>query len=188
MRTKAPVARRSRRRYVAAAEEEAAALRAELGGHRAPVPVEMIARRLGARVSYEPFDGNVSGMLYRKGEQVIIGVNARQAETRQRFTIAHELGHLRMHPGDKVFIDQTVRINLRNQVSSQATDIEEMEANAFAAELLMPGEWVRREVDRLAGKRWPGEEALVAGLAKRFGVSPQAMEHRLMNLGIRREL
>jgi Zn-dependent peptidase ImmA (M78 family) len=183
-----PMAGPRNRRSIPAAEDEAVALREELSVRRAPVPVEAIAGRLGAAISYEPFDGNVSGMLYRNGGQVIIGVNARQAQTRQRFSIAHELGHLRMHPGDKVFIDQTVCINVRDQVSSQVTDREEIEANAFADELLMPAGWVRREVDRLGGGPWPGEDALIADLARRFGVSRQAMEHRLMHLGIRREL
>ncbi len=173
---------------IAEAEAAADALRREFRIRRSPVPVDSIAHRLGVTISYEPFDGNVSGMLYRKDQRVIIGVNARQAETRQRFTVAHELGHLRLHPGDKVFIDPMVRVNFRDDLASQGTDIEEIQANAFAAALLMPKEWVRREVDRLAGQGWPGEDALLDGLAKHFAVSTQATQHRLMNLGLHRQL
>ena len=82
-----------------------------------PVPVEQITAAQGARLTYEAYEGNVSGLLYRDKDLVVIGVDSR-APTRQRFTIAHELGHLIMHKGQRVFVDRLVRMNLRDGSSS----------------------------------------------------------------------
>src|SRR6266540_6445028 len=62
-----------------------------------PTPVERIAKALGAHVRFAPFDNELSGMVYVKGGLPIIGVNALHHPNRQRFTIAHELGHLELH-------------------------------------------------------------------------------------------
>jgi Zn-dependent peptidase ImmA (M78 family) len=164
---------------------EAQALLEAAGVQRPPVPVEAIARQLGARLSYEPFDGNVSGLLYRDGDQVVIGVNTLHPEVRQRFTVAHELGHWKLHPGKRVFLDHLVRVDFRDGRS----DREEVQANGFAAELLMPKELIVREV---AHRGLPGSairvNQLVEELAAVFQVSGQAMEYRLTNLGIRGHL
>src|SRR5687768_11738442 len=106
------------------------------------VPVDAIAFSLDADIQYEAFDGDVSGMLYRYDDHCLIGVNSTHAPTRQRFTIAHEIGHLVMHPGKPMFIDRFVRVNWRNGESDQ----HEVQANAFAAELLMPRHFVQREL------------------------------------------
>jgi Zn-dependent peptidase ImmA (M78 family) len=152
-----------------------------------PVPVEELAKQLGAQLTHEPFDGNISGMLYREGDRVVIGVNSAHAYTRQRFTVAHEIGHLRLHPGRPIIVDKLVRVNLRDRKSSLATDKEEIEANGFAAALLMPSHLVVREVQRRAarGRSLVSDEWLIEELARSFKVSSQAMEYRLANLGLR---
>jgi Zn-dependent peptidase ImmA (M78 family) len=163
------------------AEGKAIALLARMGIGAAPVPVEQIARDLRAELTYESFDGDISGMLFRHEGRAVIGVNSRHASTRQRFTVAHEIGHLEMHKGQPVFIDRFVRVNMRDGQSSP----EERQANAFAAELLMPRSLVPGEIDRALAKRpdlTPPE--LVSTLAERFQVSPAAMQYRLSNLGM----
>jgi Zn-dependent peptidase ImmA (M78 family) len=168
---------------------EAQAVLEAAGVQRPPVPVESIARQLGARLSYEPFDGNVSGLLYRDGDQVVIGVNTLHPEVRQRFTVAHELGHWKLHPGKRVFLDHLVRVDLRDGLSAEATDRQEIQANGFAAELLMPRDMIVREVAHHGLARSPiGVDQLVEELAAVFQVSRQAMEYRLVNLGIRGHL
>jgi Zn-dependent peptidase ImmA (M78 family) len=150
---------------------------------RAPVPVERLAKKLGARLSYQPFsenDDDVSGLLYRDGSRTIIGINSTHAPTRQRFTIAHELGHLLLHPGKPMILDRA-RVNLRNSVSSMASDTQEIEANQFAAALLMPRDFLLSELKQMPAKR---ADTLIEGLAKKFNVSREAMRHRLVNLGI----
>jgi Zn-dependent peptidase ImmA (M78 family) len=166
---------------VSAAERTAIDILERFGIETAPVPVERIAQDLGAQITYEPFEGEISGMLYRHAGRAVIGVNSRHATTRQRFTVAHEIGHLLMHKGQPVFIDRFVRVNRRDGQSSR----EEVQANAFAAELLMPRGIVQEEFDRVA-PRWGyhTSQDLVAALAKRFEVSPAAMQYRLINLDV----
>ncbi len=159
-------------------------LLAKLKIEKAPVPVERVAKQLGATLKFEPFDGNddISAMLYRDDERVLIGVNSKHARTRQRFSIAHECGHLKLHKG-KMYVD--ARINFRDTVSGLAIDPEEIEANAFAAELLMPRTFVITEIKKLLKTHEPHEvPIIVKELSKVFDVSKQAMEFRLKNLGL----
>jgi Zn-dependent peptidase ImmA (M78 family) len=165
------------------AERRAIAIIDELGISDPPVPVEDIARRLGAELRYEAFDGDVSGMLYREGNErpAVIGVNSRQAATRQRFTVAHEIGHLELHQGQPVFVDSFVRVNWRAGKSGR----EEVEANAFAAELLMPRQFIEREIDAAVTRHGTlHRDALIDELVRTFKVSPEAMSYRLSNLGV----
>jgi Zn-dependent peptidase ImmA (M78 family) len=146
-----------------------------------PVDVEALAARCGAQVSYEAVSPHISGLLYRDEQRSIIGINARNSRQRQRFTIAHELGHLLLHEGELIF-DTTGRLNWRDESSSLATDPEEIEANASAAQLLMPESLVRGFV-REPGGRQPMDR-LIRDMAKTFDVSVQAMQYRLINLGL----
>lgn len=147
-----------------------------------PVPVDDIARKLGAQLRYAPFEGELSGMVYRQDERVVIGVNSLHHPNRQRFTIAHEIAHMLLHKGKEIHVDKAFRINLRDTVSSQAVDREEIEANIFAAELLMPREML---VLDLKGQQIDYEdEEMLKGLAKKYRVSTQAITFRLLNLGL----
>jgi Zn-dependent peptidase ImmA (M78 family) len=109
----------------------------------------------------------------------VIGVNIAQHLNRQRFTIAHELGHLLLHSGDAVHVDA---IKHRDDVSKKGTEIEEVESNLFAAELLMPAQFLKQDLDRLRTITLLDEEK-VAKLARVYGVSSQAMAVRLAHLG-----
>jgi Zn-dependent peptidase ImmA (M78 family) len=64
------------------------------GIHSLPVPVDKIAKCLGAEVRFSPLDDELSGMIYINEGTPIIGVNSLHHPNRQRFTIAHEIGHL----------------------------------------------------------------------------------------------
>lgn len=167
------------------AESRALEVLAKAGVDAAPVPVERLAREAGARLSFEPFGEEMSGMLYREGDHAIIGVNSAQSQPRQRFTIAHELGHLLLHEGRPVFVDKSmVRVNLRDGDSSLGTYREEREANAFAAELLMPRHLIDQALTRLVAPDGSlNFDEAVLELSERFEVSSQAMEFRLVNLG-----
>lgn len=166
------------------AEREAQKVLAEVGIYQLPISVDRIAEQLGASITYEPFEGNVSAMLYRDERRTVIGVNSKHPCRRQRFSIAHEIGHLRLHPGRPVILDHLVRVNFRDERSSLATDQEEIAANAFAAELLMPATLVAREVDRHLGLVGASDSRLIGKLADAFKVSKAAMGIRLVNLGI----
>lgn len=146
-----------------------------------PVPVERIARRLGAQLRYEPFEGDLSGLLFQETGQAIIGVNASHSKARQRFTIAHELGHLILHHQGRLHIDRNYRVHRRDEVSALGINVDEMVANAFAAELLMPAMMLERDLHAHAIDY--EDDALLRRLAERYKVSLQAMIFRLTNLG-----
>jgi Zn-dependent peptidase ImmA (M78 family) len=165
-----------------AAEAKATEVLREANVTTLPVPVGDIVKQLGVDLTYEAYDGDVSGMIYRYDDQAVIGVNSTHPPTRQRFTLAHEIGHYVLHEGNQLFVDRFVtRVNWRNGESN----IEETEANQFAAELLMPREFVVREVGNAISKRKEIDaQSLANQLARLFNVSPQAMEYRLTNLGV----
>lgn len=147
-----------------------------------PVRVEMVAKNIGATIHYEPFEGDISGMVYRNKDRIIIGVNSLHHPNRQRFTIAHEIGHVLLHKGTEVHVDRAYRVNMRNNISSQAVDKDEIEANRFAAALLMPEHML---IDDLKGMEIDFEsEDDLAELATKYEVSLKAMAIRLSNIGL----
>lgn len=150
----------------------------------APVDVEAIARAEGIVVRRERLDRTVSGLLLREGSGALIAVNEAHNARRQRFTVAHELGHFVLHPGKAYLVDSTVRINFRDDLASMATDKEEIAANAFAAAILMPESLVRDALRELPPSQVSSPERVVEDLAGRFDVSVEAMGYRLINLGL----
>lgn len=148
----------------------------------APVPVERIAKARGARIFYKSLEDDISGFLYRDQEQAVIGVNTHHAPVRQNFTTAHELGHLLLHDQEQLHVDHGFRVRLRDDVSSQGTDEAEREANYFAASLLMPKTFLESDLRQQEYVDLLDDEFL-RELARKYGVSSQALVNRLKNLG-----
>lgn len=151
-----------------------------------PVDVEAIAAGRGIEILRHRFDGPESGFALRDGSRWYIGINTQTSRRRQRFTAAHELGHLILHEGKELIVDQAVlRVDLRNDISSMGTDSEEVEANTFAAALLMPERIVLGSAaDLIHANGGISRDALISELAKIFDVSSEAMGYRLISLGI----
>src|SRR5580704_17378184 len=80
----------------------------ELAIKTLPTPVEKIAKARGAEVRFSPFDDKLSGMIHIKDGVPIIGVNSLHHPNRQRFTVAHEVGHLCLH---REYITQAVHVD-----------------------------------------------------------------------------
>ena len=133
---------------------------------RLPVPVESIAEDLLGLAVGERDDLEVSGMLLPAERQ--IWLNASESPARQRFTLAHELGHWVCQHLEGRSVPVFYRAT---EVGVGEGRLLEREANVFAAELLMPED----EVRTAAGY---GE------VATRFGVSGEAMAWRLYSFGL----
>lgn len=160
------------------AEQAAKSLLTRMGVEATPVPVEAIAKRLGIVVQIVPLDDHLSGMSFVKDGHSVIVVNASHHPNRQRFTLAHELAHHVLHKpylAENVHVDTAVLA--RNDRSSAGVDSKEVQANAFAAELLMPQSELRR-----FGRVDVNDDVRVGELARRFKVSSTAMAVRLENL------
>lgn len=158
------------------AREAARALLQDQGLTTPPVNVERLAKNLGALVRQSAFKGDLSGMSFIKNGTPVIGVNTLHHANRQRFTIAHELAHIVLHRDQ---LASEVHILNRDALTETGTDPFEIEANAFASELLMPEVWIKLE----AGPRWDvHDDRLVTRLATKFGVSTVAIQNRLTTL------
>lgn len=166
-------------------EARANKLLATLAVRGIPVPVDKIAKSLGARVRYSPLDDELSGFIYIKDGVPIIGVNSLHHPNRQRFTIAHEIGHLQLHPNfitSAVHVDKQFAESVLKRDTSSATGAErlEVEANQFAAALLMPG----GILDELLEESPIDieDESSIEEWAMDFVVSKAALQYRIRNL------
>ncbi|MCW1967454.1 MAG: ImmA/IrrE family metallo-endopeptidase [Anaerolineae bacterium] len=117
----------------------------------------------------------ISGASYR-GAYTVIFINQSHSEARQLFTLAHELAHILFHLGQSNGIETTV-----SEFSSNR-DPQEKEANAFAAELVMPSALIEMAV-RQYGKQLRSPLILDA-LANWFNVSRDALFYRLVSWNI----
>lgn len=134
-----------------------------------PVSPAEIARRMGVRVEASPDMGEVSGQFSLTSDGPLIRYNCNEPYVRQRFTIAHEIGHYILQHGP-AFRDPA------KNFSEFSHDQKEVSANRFAAEILMPD---------VAVAAYIREKRIyqLSELARRFAVSDAAIKYRLKNLG-----
>jgi Zn-dependent peptidase ImmA (M78 family) len=144
-----------------------------------PIDPGKIAEALGLKVYAADLQIDVSGMLVKKpARDPEIYVNGRDSKNRQRFSCAHELGHYIMRTSEEIQAPEEgwEYIDLRSPLSATGLDPDEVWANRFAAALLMPAGLV---------KAVHSEVKEPAALAYEFGVSSDAMNFRLQNLGLK---
>lgn len=147
-----------------------------------PIPVDTIAQQAGITLRYMALDDSLSGMIFMQEGVPTVVVNSLHHANRRRFTIAHELGHFELHMstiGADVHVDK--RFLARDENSSTGFDKKEIEANLFAAELLVPRQLL---LDELRGRTVDVEmdDELLGELADKFGVSKQMMAIRVGKL------
>lgn len=116
---------------------------------------------------------DIAGCCLRKGERTILWVNGTHPPARQRFTLAHELGHLRCDHDGKIPVETFKTLGGKN------THAREVQANAFAAELLAP----KAAVVAWAEGRSVDLDAVLE-LAGAFRMSAIAALYRLNSLGL----
>lgn len=155
----------------------------------APVNIEKIAENQKIQIVEQSIEDEVAGFLLKDfdSKNALIGVNTHHHSNRQRFTVAHELGHYFLHEHEGVHFDSKttgLRMYLRNEKSTTGTDLEEREANLFAAELLMPEDLLRQDLaDIEAVYLIDEDDKTIKDLADKYQVSPMALTYRLANLG-----
>ncbi|MFS0490821.1 ImmA/IrrE family metallo-endopeptidase [Leadbetterella byssophila] len=173
-------------------EEKAQQILNEFSYSGGVVDVEKIANSHDIKVVRHNFNNNdlnlldqVSGALVVKDGKRTIGVNIHEDEKRQRFTIAHELGHYFLdHLNGAEIILDTKRL-YRNLNSGMGVNKQEVEANAFAAALLMPKEEIIKAL-KVESQRTDiiYDHDIIASLAEKFQVSQISMSIRLNRLGL----
>ena len=145
------------------------------------VSVRKIAKNLQIQLIPYDFGESVSGAILMEDNQVIIGFNPDEPVVRTRFTIAHEIGHFKLHGGgESLFVDKHFYLRDENNTSGKR---KEREANAFAAALLMPRFMLKQSINSLLGtSKNMTDEDIVKNLAREYEVSQIAMSYRLSNL------
>jgi len=161
------VLRRAKEQTIVARVEETLA---EAGITNAPVDLKKIAQRLYLVVEEGPMEAEIQGSLVTDGNVggVLINSNVRY-EQRRRFTLAHEIGHFVLHRNKQTFQDTS------SELRDYTTSLTEIEANIFAAMLLMPPSLLPANF----GANKPLFEQ-ADDLARRFNVSLEAALRRLI--------
>ena len=138
-----------------------------------PVNVEKLVGDLGLELRYAFLDDEISGMIEAEGDSYTITINADDAPTRMRFTIAHELGHYMRHRdliGSGLDDNKAYRSTSKGKYANYAVGPkQEREANKFAADVLMPYSLVVKYLK---------EQRSVQEMAELFNVSEAAMSIR----------
>lgn len=151
----------------------ASKLRSQLGLGAADLPAEVgplatyLEEKLNIDVAIEPLPGGLDGLALAHRPFAVIMVSSSIPATRQRYTIAHELGHLLANDGSNI-IDENISVGKTPA---------EARANAFAAAFLMPAEALRASFGGYSGI----SEQLIADLLGRYRVSLDALAFRLYN-------
>ncbi|WP_375725253.1 ImmA/IrrE family metallo-endopeptidase [Arcobacter sp. KX21116] len=149
-----------------------------------PIEVDEIIKILGISIEKKPDfrKAKVTGSITMKEgiPRVWINPMMNQSKERERFTLAHELGHFMLHIApsfrDDYISDDNIEWNRDNN-----WDVKEMEANKFAAELLMPLEQIKEEFNTIDSS---DREIKIEKLSEIFKVSRQAIQFRLQSIGV----
>ena len=151
-------------------------LRSQSGLGDADLPTDLgqlaadVEDKFNVDVAIEPLESGLDGLAIWRRHYTLIMVSSSIAAHRQRYTIAHELGHL-MAGDQGDIVDENI-----NYSRTPA----ETRANAFAAAFLMPAGALRAAT----GEHSTPTEELIADLLARYRVSLDALAFRLHNLGI----
>jgi len=153
------------------AREAARALQEEIGG---AVGYELdpfdLAAMLGMKVSVERLKPQYSGFISQEsGGRPEVLIQQTESYVRQRFTLAHEIGHYI----ERATLADDDDFSFSDLRSAERYDLHEFYADEFAGELLMPLEPFVSE--------WETNPAY-EHLAARFGVSEPAVAKRISRL------
>ena len=160
-------------------ENKAKQILDSLSIRKIPIPIEEILLRFNIVIGEAP-SNEYSGLLIRKENGALIGLNSDEPYSRKRFTIAHELGHFLFDLNSDAFVD---RIEYRDNKSNTIKNPKESRADMFAAALLMPSEFIKNDFAKIKEAGIFLEEHLQS-LADKYAVSKLAMWYRLTNLGL----
>lgn len=163
--------------YAAQGDALARAALKEIEQHGRSVTAENLAELIeeifGADVAVAQFGSGFDGLAAATHTAKLILLATTSNPARQRFTLAHELGHLLADDNQEVHLDRDIFD------SAQKKDPSEQRANAFASALLMP-EGTLRGALKAVGLNWVSFATLSCDLM----VSPKTLGLRMLRLRI----
>ena len=145
----------------------------------APIDIFMLAKCLDLEIRISDL-GTLSMVMRRQAIVVVVVVNRAESILRQRFAVAHALGHVMLHPEIIEHADQRFMILGRNLELAPEKNIQEKEANYFASVVLIPERTLHRELELCP--RDDFGEIDVCSLADKFCVSRNLMLVRLCGM------
>ena len=149
--------------------------------HSLPIDLEAIFSDLRIHYEERPMPKGHSGRIDYREPFCTVTVNSNEGVQRRRFTAAHELGHYILHRdllmSGEGHLDRLFENGGNSNPFAPLSDKHEVQANQFAADLLMPESTLRLLYE-------PDRDNVI-DLAKLCEVSYKAMEIRLRSLGIR---
>lgn len=134
------------------------------------IDLKNILETLNIRLKRKQFRGKMIGACKSVGMNRLIVISDKLKGTRERFTIAHELGHLIIHYGVHYCNSDDIKMYI-------TTKTKEAEANSFAAELLLPESVVLRKIRTV-----DISIELAMSLSKKYDISITATMLRLVDL------
>ncbi|WP_030544135.1 XRE family transcriptional regulator [Streptomyces albus] len=141
---------------------------------------ELIAaceQHFGVDVAITALPRGVDGLTWQTDGFRLVLLRRTDTWTRQRFTLAHELGHILARDAQELLAENSV-------APGRQQDPTEVRANVFAAKLLMPEQEVRAAFGEGAPEGGaPLTDEVFKKLVVRFRVSPSALAARLHQLG-----
>jgi Zn-dependent peptidase ImmA (M78 family) len=146
-----------------------------------PVQVFDLIKKLGVEFRLEDMPRGQSGKIFIEDGHYVIAVNENDSKQRRRFSAAHELGHYLLHRdllGERGHLDRLYDEYANRNPHDPFSFQHEVQANSFAAEILMPENTIKR-----IRREHPLTEGRLRELANKFDVSPAAMKIRLESLG-----
>lgn len=158
-----------------------------LGYNSPPFDPFQISNDIGIEVDQSVTTDTISrsGSISKIGEKVNIWVNPFDPEVRQRFTVAHELGHyINGDLNHQNNIVDTPKTLYRTDGHSNPCEVD---ANKFAAQLLMPKEHIYKQAQQIieeSENESISAEVFIDKMAMIFKVSKPAMLYRLKGFGI----
>jgi Zn-dependent peptidase ImmA (M78 family) len=130
----------------------------------------VVEEQAGLPVVVTPLPDGVAGACYRADDGTVLWLNGEQGRTRQRFTLAHELAHSWCRHEGRLELDTF------ETLGGKTTNPHEIQANAFAAEFLLP----RQGMEEVAASEPTLDEVVV--IASHYGVSTIVVVYRLKQL------
>lgn len=144
---------------VGIAREKARSIITDIGIKNPPILLGHIINFLNVNskiiIKSWDFPKSIDGINFLNGEKIVIGYNQNVGYFRKRFTIAHELGHFLLG-----------HLVANHRINFEDNNLEDIEANQFAAELLIPLQFIREDfknnqnIKELSVKYLVSEEAM----------------------------
>lgn len=137
-----------------------------------PLNINGLISLLNIGLRIHPMEDQKSGYIKQEEGRWVIGVNSLHHPNRQRFTMAHELGHYVLHRDQ---IGEGLEDTILFRAESYGEPGIEREANEFASLLLMPEDYFRETVNECNGE--------IKTISKKMKVSALAVSYRAKSLG-----